>query len=160
MLRQDILAFLGQRPRPGPGPRYPFEREQIAAAALMVECAQVDADFAPEEREAVCEAVRGQFGFDAETSKSLIEVAERRTEEVWHDWLFLEAVKRGFSEEEQLGILDRLWRVAWADGRLHPFEEHLISRIARELGFPELTLEETRTRARERLEAGERGPSR
>jgi uncharacterized tellurite resistance protein B-like protein len=151
MIRQDILDFLAARPRPGPRPECPFEREQIAAAALMVECAQVDTEFAQEEREAICRAVRGDFGLDAATCEALVEVAERRTEEVWHDWLFLQAVKQGFTEEEQRGILTRLWEVAHADGEVHPFEVSLISRIARELGFTEAVLEETRAEARKRM---------
>jgi uncharacterized tellurite resistance protein B-like protein len=158
MIRRDILELLAKRPSPAAGPASPFDREQIAAAALMVECAEADTEFAPEERDVIYAAVREQFGFDAETSRSLIEVAEQRAAEVLHDWLFLEAVKQGFTEGEQRELLERLWEVAYADGRMHTFEVRLISHIARELGLGEAVVEEARTRARERMggDPGER----
>ena len=152
MIRQDILELLAKRPRPGR--QSPFEREQIAAAALLVECAQVDTEISPQERQAIYAAVRRQFGLDHQTCEALIALAERRTAEVWHDWLFLEAIKRGFTQQEQRGILERLWEVAHADGRVHPFEAHLIARTARELGFSDAVLEEARAKAQERMGGG------
>jgi uncharacterized tellurite resistance protein B-like protein len=101
--------------------------------------------------------VREHFGLDAETCGALVEVAERRTAEVWDDWLFLDAVRRGFNQEQRIGILERLWEVAHADGRMHRFEEHLISRIASELGISEADREQTRARASTRVR--ERKPS-
>ena len=158
MLRRDILDYLAGRLEPEAEPPPGFWREQVAAAALLVQCARVDADFAEGERAAICAAVREHFGLDAETCGALVEVAERRTEEVWDDWLFLDAVKRGFSQEQRIGILERLWEVAHADGRLHPFEEHLIERIASELGISEAdrekALAQAWTRVRERKPGG------
>ena len=156
MIRQDILELLAKRPRPER--QCPFEREQIAAAALLVECAQVDTEISSQERQAISTAVRRQFGLDDQTCEALIALAERRTAEVWHDWLFLEAIKRGFTQQEQRGILERLWEVAHADGRVHPFEVSLIARTARELGFSHAVLEEARARAQEHMGGGRKAP--
>ena len=158
MLRRDILKYLAGRLEREVEPRHGFRREQVAAAALLVQCARVDAEFTEGERAAICAAVREHVGLDAETSGALVEVAERRTEEVWDDWLFLDAVKRGFSQEERIGILERLWEVAHTDGRVHPFEEHLISRMASELGIPEADREKTRAQAWARVHEPERKP--
>jgi uncharacterized tellurite resistance protein B-like protein len=152
MLRRDILEYLAARLEPQAEPRHGFRREQVAAAALLVQCARVDAEFTQDEREVICAAVREHFSLDAETCGALVEVAERRTEEVWDDWLFLDAVNRGFSPEERIGILERLWQVARADGRLHPFEERLISHVGGELGIPEAERERMRAGAAKRVE--------
>ena len=121
MVTGVIQAYLAKRLPPSPAWR--FTLAELAAAALMVECAEADTEFAPEERDVIYAAVREQFGFDAETSQSLIEVAEQRAAEVLHDWLFLEAVKQGFSEGEQRELLERLFGVAIdaerGDLRLH-----------------------------------------
>jgi uncharacterized tellurite resistance protein B-like protein len=147
MERLDILERLAARLEPEEEAPQSFRREQVAAAALLVECARVDSKITEGERAVICAVVREHFGLDAETCDALVEVAERRTKEVWDDWLFLDAVKRGFSEEERIGILSGLWEVAYSDGRMHPFEEHLIGRIARELEIPDAEIEKTRAHA-------------
>jgi uncharacterized tellurite resistance protein B-like protein len=147
MERLDILERLAARLKPEEEAPQSFRREQVAAAALLVECARVDSGFTAGDRAVVCAVVREHFGLDAETCEALVEVAERRTREVWDDWLFLDAVKRGFSEQEQIELLAGLWEVAYSDGRMHPFEEHLIGRIASELGIPGTEIEKTRAHA-------------
>jgi uncharacterized tellurite resistance protein B-like protein len=102
--------------RAAPAPDRPFELEELAAAALMVECAQIDGAFDDEEREAICRAVREQFALDRETAECLIGVAAMRKDAVWHDWLFTEAIKKHFNHEERVAAIRRLWEVALANG--------------------------------------------
>jgi uncharacterized tellurite resistance protein B-like protein len=151
MLRRDILDYLEGRLEADAEPIQGFRREQVAAAALLVQCARVDAAFGDDERAVICSAVREHLGLDAETCEALVEVAEQRTEEVWDDWLFLDAVRRGFGPEERVGILECLWEVAHADGRMHPLEEHLISRIGSELGISEADRDRLRAQAWKRI---------
>ena len=135
MLTREIREHLAQRP--SPGPEWPFKLEDLAAAALMVECARIDGEFDEEERDEICRAVMDQLVLDGETAECLVALAERREDEVWHDWLFTEAIKTSFDEHDRLAVIRRLWEVALADGTIHPFEEHLIARIASELKIPE-----------------------
>jgi len=158
MQRLHILKHLGGRSESDEKADHSFGREKIAAAALLVECGRIDTRLSDGERESICAAVREHFGLDSETCHALVEVAERRTEEVWDDWLFLEAVKQGFSEEERIEILAALWEVAYSDGRMHPFEEHLIGRIASELGIPSAEIEKTRAQARARVNEAQGKP--
>jgi uncharacterized tellurite resistance protein B-like protein len=130
-----IQAYLAKRLPPNPA--WPFELEELAAAALMVECARIDGEFAAEEREAICRAVMEELVLDEETAECLGRVAEIREDEVWHDWLFTETVKKSFDEYDRLAVIRRLWDVTLADGIVHPFEEFLITRIARELDVSE-----------------------
>jgi uncharacterized tellurite resistance protein B-like protein len=156
--RRSILDRLAGRLKAEEEGRQGFRREQVAAAALLVECARVDRKIPAEERALVCTVVREHFGLDAETSEALIEVAEKQTKEVWDDWLFLEAIKQGFSEQERIELLGGLWEVAYIDGRMHPFEEHLIGRIASELGIPGSEVERTRAHAWTRINESQGKP--
>ena len=133
----------------------PFDRKDIAAAALMVECARIDGEFAEEEREAICRAVREDLDLTEETAECLVAVAEKREDEVWHDFLFTKTIKTNFGVDEQLAVIQRLWEVAMADGKADPFEEHLISRVGRELGISEQALQKSRERARKKMGGGE-----
>jgi uncharacterized tellurite resistance protein B-like protein len=145
MVTTVIRAYLAKRLPPSPA--WPFRLPELAAAALMVECARVDGAFTGEEREAICRAVMEGLGLDEETAESLVAVAERREDDVWHDWLFTETIKRSSDEHDRLAVIRRLWEVALADGTVHPFEERLITRIAKELGVSEEAVERRLTLA-------------
>jgi uncharacterized tellurite resistance protein B-like protein len=147
MLTRAIRELLAKKPGPAPGPERPFEIEKLAAAALMVECARVDGAFGDNERNAICHAVREAFALDRETAEILVGVAEKHEDEMWDSWLFTETIKRHFSRDEQLHIVQRMWEVALVDDDLHPFEERLIARVARELGLSQEAVAESRQRA-------------
>ena len=135
MVTREIRKFLAERPAPGPD--WPFDLKELAAAALMVECGRIDGEFDQEEREEICRTVMEELVLDEETAKCLVGVAERREDEVWHDRLFTETIKTSFDEYERLAVIQRLWEVALADATVHPFEERLIARIASKLAIPE-----------------------
>jgi uncharacterized tellurite resistance protein B-like protein len=147
VLTKAIRDLLAKRPGAAPGPERPFEIQKLAAAALMVECARIDGAFDEKERDAICHAVREAFALDRETGEQLVAVGERHEDEMWDSWLFTETIKRHFNQEEQVEVIRRLWEVALADEALHPFEERLIARVARELGLSEEAVAESRQRA-------------
>ncbi len=135
MLTGVIRAYLAKRIPPSPA--WPFRLSELAAAALMVECARIDGAFTDKERTAICCAVMEDFALDEETAGCLLGVAKKREEAVWHDWLFTQTIRKSFDEYDRLAVIQRLWEVALADGTVHPFEESLITRIAGALEIPE-----------------------
>jgi uncharacterized tellurite resistance protein B-like protein len=155
---EAIRDFLSKRAAPPPVANQPFELDQLAAAALMVECARIDGSFVESERAAICRAVRREFSLDRQTADCLVAVAMMREDEVWADWLFTETVGRHFDRDEQLAVIRRLWEVALADGTVHPFEERLIARVARELGISEEAVAQSREQVRERMGGEEAEP--
>ena len=157
MLTKAIRELLAKRPGPAPGPERPFEVQTLAAAALMVECARIDGAFGERDRDAICRAVREAFALDHETAEILVGVAEKHEDEMWDNWLFTETIKRHFSQGEQIEIVRRLWEIALVDEHLHPFEERLIERVARELDLPEEAAARSRELAIERT-GGEEEP--
>ena len=154
MLSEVIQAYLAKRRSPRPAS--PFAPEELAAAALMVECARIDGVFTEEERHAICRAVTEKLVLDEETAECLVGVAERREDEVWNDWLFTETIKTSFDEYDRLTVIERLWEVALADGTVHPFEERLIARIGRGLSISEEAVAAIRKRSGERMGTGRR----
>jgi uncharacterized tellurite resistance protein B-like protein len=137
--------------RPAPRADWLFLGEELAAAVLMAECAYADGEFSEEEREAICRAVREDFKLDEEAAEWLVQVAEMREDEMWADRPFSETLKKHCSGDERLAVIRRLWEVALADGTLHPFEERLIARIARELGISEEASATVRRRSSQQL---------
>jgi len=56
-------------------------------------------------------------------------------------------VREGFTVEERAEILEQLWEVVYADGRLASFEELLLHRLSRLLRVGETAAEAVRARA-------------
>jgi uncharacterized tellurite resistance protein B-like protein len=124
------------------------KRAHVAAAALLVECARVDATVDESEERAIAEGLARVFDLDDEVAESLVALAERRLDEVWHDWLFTDAVRRHFDLEERVALVRILCEVAHANGLLHPREDAFVQRIARELGVPDDRFAQCRDAAR------------
>jgi uncharacterized tellurite resistance protein B-like protein len=125
----------------------PFERRQLAVAALLLEIAQSDRSVAPEELETIARIVRERFGIDASTAERLIETARTQLDASLEDWIFASAVREGFSAEERVAIVSMLWEVVYVDGRLAHLEETLICRLSEELGIGETQREAARAQA-------------
>lgn len=125
----------------------PFERRQLAVAALLLEIAQSDRSVAPEELETIRRIVCERFGIDASTAERLIETAGTQLDASLEDWIFASAVREGFSAEERVAIVSMLWEVVYVDGRLAHLEETLMRRLSEELGIGETDGEAARAQA-------------
>ncbi len=132
------------------------ERTQIAVAALLIELARIDADFADSERDAIKRSVREMFGIEPRVTEALIAVAERKVEEVWHNFLFTEAIKKGFDTEGRVQLIRKLGQVACADGVLHHLEYQMVQQVVRELEIPSDEVEKLK-QEHERRTAAEAG---
>lgn len=120
------------------------ERARIAAGALLVECARSDSTYSDDEREAVAHSLVHLFDLDPEVSEALVAVAEKKSEEVWHDWILTQAVKRGFDVDGRRALIHKLWVITHTDGVLHSREERFVRRIASELDLSDEDIEASR----------------
>ena len=107
----------------------------LAVAALMVEVMRMDDKLEDAEHSAIMLAIEQRFGLSELEIHALIEQAKQAVHQALDMHQFTSAVVKGFSTEERIDILTELWSVAWADGHIDPYEEHLIRRIADLLGI-------------------------
>ncbi len=135
------------------GAGHSHEELQIAAAALMVEAAQLDDDFDARERAKIRDLVTERFDLEPEESESLIEVAEERVARASQLYGFTRVVKNAFTQDERIELMEMLWEVAYADGELHDFEANLMRRLAGLLQIPDRDSGLARKRALERLDS-------
>lgn len=109
---------------------------QYAAAALLVVCAKADFEEHPEESSAITELLATEFGISDKAIEELMsfvdeETGIKRLEE------FTNLVNEYYSLEAKEILIENLWRVAFADGRLDQFEEQYISRVAFMIDIPQ-----------------------
>lgn len=147
-----IKALFGDHDRPpsGAGQRGSDEL-QLAAAALLVEAAEMDNDFAESERAAITELVKHRFALSDEEAATLLAAASDRVAESTQLFGFTRVVNDRFSFEERVELLEMLWQVVYADGRLHDYEASLMRRIAGLIHVPDRDSGDARKRALARL---------
>lgn len=116
-----------------PASETPLDRTEdlrLAAAALLVEQARMDATIEPAEHDRIVELVRWRFKLTEEEAAELVETAQNLTDGP-AQWYGLTAkIKSAFNADERIQMIEMLWDVAYADGRLDDMEANLIRRIA------------------------------
>ncbi|MFQ6016841.1 MAG: TerB family tellurite resistance protein [Kiloniellaceae bacterium] len=132
--------------------RHGADELRVAAAALMVEAAQMDDEFDARERAKISELVTGRFGLSREESESLLEAAEKRVAASSQIFGFTRIVKEAFTHDERVELIEMLWEVAYADGELHDFEASLMRRVTGLLHVSDRESGAARKRALERLD--------
>jgi len=106
------------------------DKVQLATVALLVEAAQMDAEFGAEERAKIIELVEGRFGLSAAESRELLQAASEKVEQAVEVFGFTREIKNAFSPEERIEMMEMLWEVAYADRALHDLEASLMRRLA------------------------------
>jgi uncharacterized tellurite resistance protein B-like protein len=107
--------------------REPFE---LATAALLVELARSDFSESAAEVEAIRHLLQKRFSLSDATLDTLIADASRRADRAVSLHEFTHRLNRELPEAEKLAIVEMLWRVSHADGRIDKHEEQLVQRIA------------------------------
>jgi uncharacterized tellurite resistance protein B-like protein len=103
--------------------------QQLAAAALLVEVATIDARFDETERQRIINFVRSRFTLSDAEATALLEAAQSEVHGAIQLYAFTSAVKNGFSYEDRVALMESLWEVVYADGIADPFEDQLMRRI-------------------------------
>ena len=113
----------------GASGRAGFDEQQLAAAALLVEVATVDARFDDSERRRIIDFVRSRFSLSETEASALLDAAQAQVEGATQLYAFTSAIKNGFSYEDRVALIETLWEVVYADGKADPFEDQLMRRI-------------------------------
>ncbi len=103
---------------------------RLAAAALLVEMTRADFNIDEVERAAVLNALESAFELDAEETRTLLEMAEQQADASTSLHDFTQVINERFSPEKKLQLIELLWRVAYADGVIDKYEDHLVRKVA------------------------------
>lgn len=123
---------LGQGPEAGPVPA--GDPAEAGAAQLMYELARVDLMITPAERELIEEHFRNTWGLAPAAGEVRPSVPQPCIPLDETRELALTLAER-FDHTRRMALLERLWRIAGADGTLSAHEERLVQRAAELLGL-------------------------
>lgn len=123
--------------------------EQVAVAAILLEVAEADRHFAPEEFREIMIQLRAYFGLSKEQVEELIEITEKERGTATDLFPFTNAIARTYSPEKKQEVLTMVWQVIFADDRLDPYEDQLAGRLRQLLSVNHSVLMAAKARARE-----------
>lgn len=107
-----------------------------AAAVLLLELAVADAGIDDAERRVIERAILEHFELDEAEVQELIAEAARRQNESHSLHEFTHQLRTQLAPAARGELVEWLWKVGFADGRLDRHEEHLVRRLADLLGVP------------------------
>lgn len=109
---------------------------EMATAALLAETMRIDGDITDLEREIATTAIRDRLGLSADESSELLELARAQVVQATDYFQFTSLINRHFTQDRKLRMIELMWQIAYADGRIDDHELHLIRRIADLLHVP------------------------
>ena len=136
-------------------PQTPSEdRLPLAAAVLLVEAARMDGTFDDDERRAIHELLTWRFEMSDDDVRSLIAAADAEADQLVELSTYVRTIKARFSDDERVELIEMMWTVVYADGRLDDYEANLMRRVAGLLYVSDVESGAARKRVLERLDLG------
>jgi uncharacterized tellurite resistance protein B-like protein len=80
--------------------------------------------------------LRETFALSKEETRELARLAQRDSEDSVSLHQFTRLINQRFSPEEKVRVVEMLWQVAFADGRIDRYEESLLRKIAELIYVP------------------------
>ena len=101
-----------------------------SCAALLVEIAFADKDFDETEKASLKQSLIETYAIDESDIEEIIRDAEDTVSESTSLYGYTNIVNSEFQYEDKLKLLRNLWKIAYADGYLDKYEEHLLRKIS------------------------------
>lgn len=121
---------------------------RLATASLLIEMARADFSVEESEKRTAEGALQRVFRLDDAASRELIRLAEQKTRQATSLYEFTSLINQHFSPAQKVQVIELMWEVAYADGRLDKYEEHLVRRVADLIYVPHRDFIRTKHRAR------------
>jgi uncharacterized tellurite resistance protein B-like protein len=135
--------------------RFDANDDRVAAAALLVHTATIDGALSDTERDMLHALVRQRFALDDAAADALIEAATQAEQEAVDLYRFTSLINRSLDEDGRQRIIEMMWEVVYADGRVSEFEDNLIWRAADLLHIPSRVRIDLRRRVADRTSSDE-----
>lgn len=111
-------------------PTHGVDRLHLASAALLLELANADQQMDEKEQEVLLRILETKLQIDKATLQKLWELAHEEQRGATSLYQFTSLINEAYSYAEKVQLLHHMWEVAYADGRLDRYEEHLIRKVA------------------------------
>ena len=103
---------------------------RLATAVLMLDVARADHVFDETEFDEVLQLAETHFDLPPEEAAELVNSADEKAERLTSLHEFTQLLHQNLDDDEKARIIGMLWKIAYADGRLHMYEDSLVLKIS------------------------------
>jgi uncharacterized tellurite resistance protein B-like protein len=103
---------------------------RLAAAALLVETARADFVEDAAEQAKMAQLLSTSLQLGEKDVQKLVAAAQERVDEATSLYEFTRVINDHCSADQKLQLVSAMWAVAYADGNVDKYEEHLIRQVA------------------------------
>ena len=106
------------------------DKIHLATCALLLEMANIDGEFNDSERENIISALKKGYSLAEDDISELIKASKEELKGSIDLWQFTNLINQNYPLEEKIKIIETIWKVAYADGRLNKHEDYLVHKLA------------------------------
>ncbi len=117
---------------------------RMATCAILLEIANIVDEFTDSEKDNIILILKRNYNLPDEDVTELIEVTEEELKGSIDLWRFTTLINKNYSIEEKIQIIEMVWKIAYADGRLGKHEDYLVHKLANLLRLTHKQLIETK----------------
>src|SRR3989442_10191084 len=133
---QAFRKFLSDVSEGGKHPsRFEANDYRLAAAALLVHAVMIDGTMSDVERDKLHAVIKRRFGLDEAATDELVLEATEAEHEAVDLYHFTRLINRSLDEDGRRRVVEMMWEVVYADGRVTELEDNLLWRAADLLGI-------------------------
>jgi uncharacterized tellurite resistance protein B-like protein len=122
---------------------------EAAVACLLHESGRVDLSHDQKEHDAARAALTHLFGLSDTEAERLLTEGREKASALTSYFAPVATIKKDFPLERRVALIEHLWRIVYADGKLDRDEEHYVRKIAHLLYVPNTQVMLARARARD-----------
>lgn len=105
-------------------------RLHLAAAALLIETARADFTQDGSEQEELARLLTTTLDLQAQEIQDLLSAAEQHVDEATSLYQYTRIINDHYNAAQKYQLIGSMWAVAYADGNIDKYEEHLIRKVA------------------------------
>jgi len=106
------------------------ENIHLACAALFVEMMHIDDKLHANEHSTIINSICENFSLSIEEANALISLATEEQNFKTDYYQFTSLINKGFTQKQKITVIKTLWQIAYADGELDMYEEHMVRKMA------------------------------
>ena len=122
------------------------QRIPLAAAVLLLEVAHADGEFHAVEEELISTLLSERFAVAPELQAELPELANQQRNDSSGLHEYTREINAAFTQVEKEQIIEAIWQLVYADGRLDCYEEALMRQLGSLIGLSHRQLIEAKLR--------------
>lgn len=104
---------------------------RIATCALFLEMANIDGEFSKEEQENIISMLKEKFQLSDEYTAELMKTSQKELDGSIDLWQFTNLVNENYSRDEKINIVEMIWKIVFADGKLDKHEDYLVHKLGK-----------------------------